>query len=214
MDCSEVTNTNEQDKVNITTQLSFRTMFEMYSQQHPNNAKVIVFTEAYLQIRLTLLKQIFSIEDMTKSSILSSDVDIKKQLLSKLKRTLKGLEGRFKKAGDNVDASLCAQYIIDMEKEFITTPMQMCKYFNGNNSDTSQFAFYEHIWLENSKEATLYNIIEYIHYGLMRFAEDDNTPLSLKAILFNRYCHWVRADVDGFKQWYNESYIKGVSSIN
>ena len=52
MDCSEVTNINEQDKVNITTQLSFRTMFDMYSQQHPNNAKVMITIPTILTINI------------------------------------------------------------------------------------------------------------------------------------------------------------------
>lgn len=202
---------NERDEANITTQLSIRTMYEKYIQQHPNNAKVIVFTEAYFQLRLALMKQIYSIEDMTKGCILSNDVDIKKQLLPKLKRTLNGLEGKFKKAGYNGDVTICAQYIIDMEKEYITTPAQWCKYYNGNNDDTSILAFYEQVWLETyGNEVALNNIIEYIHYGLMRFAENDNTPISLKALLFNRYCHWNMADVDGFKQWYDEFYLRGV----
>lgn len=211
MNCTRTSNNNdERGDAYITTQLSVRAMFEKYVQQHPNNAKVIVFTEAYLQMRLALMKQVFSIENMTKDSILSGDADIKKQLLPKLKRALKGLEDRFKKAGYSGDVTLCAQYIIDMEKEYIKTPAQRCKYYNGSNDYTSQLGFYEQLWLEKfGDETTLNNIIEYIYYGLMRFAEDDNTPISLKAMLFNRYCHWVRADVDGFKQWYNEFYVRG-----
>lgn len=211
MNCTRTSNNNdERGDAYITTQLSVRAMFEKYVQQHPNNAKVIVFTEAYLQMRLALMKQVFSIENMTKDSILSGDADIKKQLLPKLKRALKGLEDRFKKAGYSGDVALCAQYIMDMEKEYITTPAQRCKYYNGNNDDTSILASYEQVWLKNCEdEGSLNNIIEYIYYGLMRFAEDDNTPISLKAMLFNRYCHWVRADVDGFKQWYNEFYVRG-----
>ena len=209
MNCRRDTYTIEQGDANITIQYSVRTMFEKYFQEHPNNAKVIVFTEAYFQMRFALMKQIFSIEDMTKGNILSTDIDIKKHLLPKLKRTLKGLKGRFEKAGNSVDAILCAQYIVDMESEYIANPVQLCKYYNRSNSDTSLFASYEHIWLEKSKNDNLNYVIEYIHNGLMRFAEYDNTPISLKALLFNRYGHWVGGDVDGFKQWYNEFYIRG-----
>ena len=65
-----------------------------YIKQHPNTGKVIVYTEAYLQMRHTLMEQIATIENNIKDTLLSNDVDIRQKLLPSLKRTLRGLDKR------------------------------------------------------------------------------------------------------------------------
>ena len=48
----------------------------------------------------------------------------------------------------------------------------------------------------------------YIEFGLETFSLDDGVPLSLKAILFNRYMHWsYGGTVAGFKTFYFEHYL-------
>ena len=38
------------------------------------------------------------------------------------------------------------------------------------------------------------------------FEQMDNTPVTLKALLFNRYSHWMGCNTDGFKKWYKKEY--------
>ncbi len=50
---------------------------------------------------------------------------------------------------------------------------------------------------------------DYYAYGLLDFATDDSTPMSLKALLFNRYCYWnsgISKDGKEFKEWYTQYY--------
>ena len=50
---------------------------------------------------------------------------------------------------------------------------------------------------------------EYLRAGLRQFEEYDNVPITLKAVLFNRYCKYNdRMDIPGFKQFYLEQYHK------
>ena len=50
---------------------------------------------------------------------------------------------------------------------------------------------------------------DYIRCGLGDFSKFDDTPITLKAILFNRYTKYNEMiDVDGFKNWYNKVYSK------
>ena len=48
---------------------------------------------------------------------------------------------------------------------------------------------------------------EYRSQGLENFSEEDGTPISLKAILFNRYEHWLEGGTDGFKRFYRKTYL-------
>ena len=93
-------------------------MIHEYIKQHPNNGKVIVYTEAYLQMRHTLMEQIATIENSIKGTVLSNDVGIRRKLLPSLKRTLKGLDRRFLCAGGFQDPVYCARLILDFECSF------------------------------------------------------------------------------------------------
>lgn len=49
---------------------------------------------------------------------------------------------------------------------------------------------------------------EYMDAGLSHFEPYDNTPITLKATLFNRFCKYEdRVDVEGFKKFYSTIYI-------
>lgn len=49
---------------------------------------------------------------------------------------------------------------------------------------------------------------EYMHSGLTEFRNMDGVPVSLKALLFNRYCDvGEHVDPEGFKQWYETEYL-------
>lgn len=190
-------------------------MIAEYIQQHPNNGKVIVYTEAYLQMRLTLMQQIATIENAIQGTLLSNDVDIKQRLLPSLKRQLKGLQNQFEKKWSRVNVESCAHFILDGERELITEPLLCCRYYDGKaiaEDENALYAEYEMFWTEwRQPNSDSYSymadiIVEYLYYGLMWFADHDKAPLSLKALLFNRYCHWNYGGVDGFKNWYNNTY--------
>lgn len=81
--------------------------------------------------------------------------------------------------------------------------------FEGKNQNAKMFWFYEQIHSVRSGNDD-YLIIEYIAYGLEAFENNDGTPLSLKALLFNRYMKWaysVMDSIDDFKEFYKREYI-------
>lgn len=58
---------------------------------------------------------------------------------------------------------------------------------------------YSHIKGDNM----LGNTIDYIREGLGNFSADDGVPISMKAILYNRFCHWGYGETpDTFRNWY------------
>lgn len=197
-------------------------MIHEYIKQHPNNGKQIILTDYFYQRCNYLLHQIATIENATKDTLLSGDWDIKKRVLPNLKRSLKRLKNSFEKGGLRIDTKCCAQYILDMESEQITDPLQCCRYYNGQqiaDDENAVFAEYEMRWMEwrcstreDDYSLLLSSVADYISSGLMMFDEYDNTPISLKALLFNRWCHWGggwSGDNNGFKKWYYNNYCKG-----
>ena len=191
-----------------------------YIKKHPNNGKQIIYTEAYLEMRRVLMERIWAIENATKGTLLSNEADIHERLLPSLKRSLNSLRERFEAGGMTIDVKCCAQYILDMEREQITDPLKCCRYYNGqdfSDNEDAIFANYEKRWMEwrvssqdQDYEYLVENISEYMSYGLLRFDEYGLTPISLKALLYNRYCHWGGWDsnTDSFKRWYYNSYCK------
>lgn len=110
----------------------------------------------------------------------------------------------------------------DMDKKDY---LQFCRYYKGEETNPYEgkdmnkatLWFYESAWLhemqeiqqdeKKEKEHTLFTYMdEYVNYGLSDFEMQDDTPASLKALLFNRYSHWNSADIDGFKKWYKSIY--------
>ena len=92
--------------------------------------------------------------------------------------------------------------------------LPFCLYYKGEKECPkdvkASFWEYEKKWIELSvkKDDSLGNMLnDYIAYGLSEFEQMDNTPITLKALLFNRYSHWQNCDIDGFKKWYNTEYI-------
>lgn len=195
-------------------------MVHEYIEHHPNIGKTIVCTEAYLQQRYALTKQIAAIESTIQGTMLHNEWDITRRLLPSLKRQLNGLQGRFEKMRCSVDVVMCAQCILNGETEMIKEPMQCCRYYDGKAIESGMknalLAEYEMLWIEwrsAALDSGNYRLIfdmvtEYMNYGLMMFADNDKAPLSLKALLFNRYCHWNYAGAEEFKYWYNNTYSK------
>lgn len=116
------------------------------------------------------------------------------------------------------------EYIDDMKAEHLTKDnlISLCRYYKGEKEneyaeEKSMFWSYEKAWvnfmLNDETGREYYNLIsEYDAYGLSDFDKDDSTPKSLKALLFNRYSHWLRPDIKGFKEWYKSSYMQNRSN--
>ena len=99
--------------------------------------------------------------------------------------------------------------------------IKQCKYFKGEEinplegTDKSMLWFYEQKWCEFAIEDPAYLdgcVEEYKRYELSDFSNKDNIPISLKALLFNRYQHWgggynAESDRIGFIKWYNTNYL-------
>lgn len=98
--------------------------------------------------------------------------------------------------------------------------LQFCRYYKGEENcpkDTNaSFWDYEKYWVsisESPKEnSDNFNVVsnwidEYLHAGLGLFCNNDGVPITLKALLLNRYEHWQQT-YDGFKDWYMNTYKK------
>ena len=105
--------------------------------------------------------------------------------------------------------------------------LKFCKYykgesknpFEGKNQNAMMFWDYEKDWcetnvkaLENeeSDAAMMMDLIitAYSNAGLASFRNDDDTPISLKALLYNRFDHWFQGTPEDFKGWYVRRYLK------
>lgn len=96
---------------------------------------------------------------------------------------------------------------------------EFCHYYNSEetnpfkDADKSLFWEYERVWASDDTTISDDDIDEYINIGLRTFEQYDGTPLSLKAVLFNRFCKWKSYSmldcVDDFKDWYINKYKKG-----
>lgn len=96
--------------------------------------------------------------------------------------------------------------------------IRFCRYYKGEKERPKEvnelFWEYEKKWVEvseNPKEGSNnFNtasdwLDDYFHAGFGSFAINDGVPVTLKALLFNRYTHWMQTN-DGFKEWYTENY--------
>ena len=106
-----------------------------------------------------------------------------------------------------------------------------CRYYNGEEEvpDTLPegmeiFWDYERVWVRwilEGNDSLQVNIDYYTkEYDLPNLLpESDGTPLGIKAILFNRYDHWVGymggskdEYAQQFKEWYLSRYVAGTNT--
>ena len=98
--------------------------------------------------------------------------------------------------------------------------IKYCRYYKGeefcpediSKDENESLWYYEQLWVKRDelRDEKGYNTTGYIDYGLKDFNADDGVPITLKALLFNRYCHWSGGygnDVEGFKKWYKKYYL-------
>jgi Lon protease-like protein len=100
--------------------------------------------------------------------------------------------------------------------------LSYCLYYKGEDDypessgddNKSHLWNYELVWVKSCQQNRHYIaqvVQDYIFAGLELFNINDGTPLSLKAILFNRYQHWCGGngwlnDINGFKDFYLKDY--------
>lgn len=101
--------------------------------------------------------------------------------------------------------------------------LQFCRYYKGGDKPPKaqpELWEYEKVWLElnefqDGKDLLADYIDEYSRAGLSQFEAQDDTPASLKALLFYRFCYGSSGsmieNVEPFKRWYTETYINGGS---
>ena len=102
---------------------------------------------------------------------------------------------------------------IYLPKEFydiIVAPyLAHCFYYGKNvpeNCGAHVGHMYEECWVRfhfDEYDYLLNETLYYIRNGLGDFCADDGVPISMKAILYNRFCHWGWAETpDTFRRWY------------
>ena len=104
-------------------------------------------------------------------------------------------------------------YNIFLPKEFydiIVAPYLTHCFYYGKNVPEDCGAHVGHTYEENwvrfhfdDSDYLLNETLFYIKEGLGDFHADDGVPISMKAILYNRFCHWGWAETpDTFRRWY------------
>lgn len=101
--------------------------------------------------------------------------------------------------------------------------LPFCRYYKGEeinpykNKDQNKAMLwgYERFWIDmnlsdNGRRSLAEYIDDYSHAGLSMFEMQDDAPASLKALLFNRYCHYNSGSmiecVEPFKEFYRKYY--------
>lgn len=101
--------------------------------------------------------------------------------------------------------------------------IQFCRYYKGEDENPykdgydAAFWDYERAWVEHNfidkgRDILADYVDDFSRAGLALFEMADDTPASLKALLFNRFCHWRSASmiecVEPFKVFYKNEYHK------
>ena len=84
-----------------------------------------------------------------------------------------------------------------------------CRYFGvpGGPERNTAASFYEERWVNMGG---IFPLDDYVHYGLREFSADDGVPITLKAMLFNRYHSsngFYPNIAEMFKAWYERFYL-------
>ena len=97
--------------------------------------------------------------------------------------------------------------------------IKLCRYYHGEKEcklkDPNEQMFWlcERTWVENitRDDVSFFEqyLSDYLQAGLTDFEKFDDTPIVLKALIFNRHCKYSeRIDINGFKQLYTKHYCK------
>ena len=94
--------------------------------------------------------------------------------------------------------------------DIIVAPyLEHCFYYGKNVPDdygAHVGHMYEEYWVRfhfGQGDFLLGDTLWYIRQGLGNFRTDDGVPISMKALLYNRFCHWGYCETpDTFREWY------------
>ena len=99
--------------------------------------------------------------------------------------------------------------------------MELCRYYKGEKENPYKeeqnkacLGSYERAWLleftKPQSRLLMSYLSQYTAVGLTCFSTDDNVPITLKALLFNRYARTQYSNyeaVESFKRFYNKYYL-------
>jgi hypothetical protein len=94
-----------------------------------------------------------------------------------------------------------------------------CHYYKGESKEDNPYEgtdcemlwYYESCWVDfslNSPDSLIGLVKEYKYDRLDKILKRDGVPMSLKALLYNRYTHWSMGSPAGFRKWYFTDYLK------
>ena len=105
--------------------------------------------------------------------------------------------------------------------------LKACRYFDGSDreredlpGDEAMLCYYEKWWYERSLQfyetgeidGFFESVIDQYKYaGLEHFAEEDQRPITLKALLFNRYGYTLSANIKEQAELFQIFYLKHYS---
>lgn len=101
-----------------------------------------------------------------------------------------------------------------MKKEEL---LKYCRYYHGEKNnpyvgrDEEYLFIYEYAWvqmmMQDDDEVISTLIDDYIDAGLAHFSEQDNVPITLKAVMYNRFAqHNEMFTIKEYKDWYLQHY--------
>lgn len=97
--------------------------------------------------------------------------------------------------------------------------LQFCRYYKGEkenpyegkDQNKSMLWFYEQIWADmvsgNNPDSLLADYCLYLKRDLPELVNNDHAPMSLTALLYDRYTHFGGGP-EGFKSLFKEYYMK------
>ncbi len=121
----------------------------------------------------------------------------------------------FKKA-----ISVCNIFLPKEFYDILVAPYLAHCFYYGKNVPEDSGAHVGHMYEENwvmfhfdDSDYLLNETLSYIKEGLGDFHANDGVPISMKAILYNRFCHWGWAETpDTFRSWYDSINYTNVGS--
>lgn len=121
----------------------------------------------------------------------------------------------FKKA-----ISVCNIFLPKEFYDILVAPYLAHCFYYGKNVPEDSGAHVGHMYEENwvmfhfdDSDYLLNETLFYIKEGLGDFHVNDGVPISMKAILYNRFCHWGWAETpDTFRSWYDSINYTNVGS--
>lgn len=121
----------------------------------------------------------------------------------------------FKKA-----ISVCNIFLPKVFYDILVAPYLAHCFYYGKNVPEDSGAHVGHMYEENwvmfhfdDSDYLLNETLFYIKEGLGDFHANDGVPISMKAILYNRFCHWGWAETpDTFRSWYDSINYTNVGS--